>query len=150
MDIVIGSDHAGFRLKSVIKDFLLNDCSLRVLDVGTHSEEPVDYPDFGVAVADMISQGKCEKGILICGSGIGMSIIANKFSNVRAALCLDVENAKFSKAHNNANILVLAGRKTTTDNAKEIVKIWLQTPFTNEERHLKRLAKIVEIEKNNR
>ena len=146
-DIAIGSDHAGFLLKKAIKFFLVQDCQMRVFDAGTDSEESVDYPDFGAIVANKVATGICPKGVLICGSGIGMSIVANKFANIRAALCLDVESAILSRQHNDANILVLAGRKTSVEQALEIVKVWLQTEFVGG-RHAKRLAKIGIIEQN--
>ena len=109
--IIIGADHAGFALKEALKPFLA-EMGLDVTDAGTDSDRSVDYPDFGACVAEAVSAGIFPRGILICGSGVGMSIVANRFPGVRAALCLDEETARLSRMHNDANILVLAGRKT--------------------------------------
>jgi len=140
MKIIIGSDHAGFALKEALKRVFDG-----MTDVGTDSEDSVDYPDFGARVAHAISSGEFERGILICGSGVGMSIVANKFPGVRAALCTDTETARLSRMHNDANVLVLAGRRTDTDTAVAIVDVWLATPFEGE-RHARRLDKIRNIE----
>jgi ribose 5-phosphate isomerase B len=142
--MIIGSDHAGFALKESVKGFL-SSAGFRVFDAGTHREESVDYPDYGVLAAERVSSGEFEKGILICGSGVGMAIVANKFPGIRAALCLDEETARLSRRHNDSNILVLAGRKTETDAAERIIKAWMETPFDGG-RHQKRLDKIREIE----
>ena len=106
--IIIGSDHAGFPLKEVVKQYLA-EMGYDVTDAGTDSPANVDYPDFGAIVAQRVSAGEFDRGILVCGSGVGMSIVANKFPGVRAALCLDEETARMSRLHNDANILVLAG-----------------------------------------
>lgn len=143
MKIIIGSDHAGFSLKENVKIFLEED--MEVLDVDTHNGESVDYPDFGAKVAEKVSSGEFKRGILVCGSGVGMTIVANKFPNVRAALCLDSETALMSRKHNDANVLVLAGRKTDIETAKTIVKTWLETEFEGG-RHSRRLDKIKDIE----
>jgi ribose 5-phosphate isomerase B len=143
--IIIGSDHAGFVLKEGLKGFLAEK-GIEVLDAGTYSDEAVDYPDFACTVAENVSSGKVEKGILVCGSGVGMSIAANRFPGVRAALCLDEGMARMSRLHNDANVLILAGRKTDLDTAERIVKIWLETGFEGG-RHQGRLDKIVELEK---
>ncbi len=144
MRIIIGSDHAGFALKESIKGFL-SSAGVRTFDAGTHRDESVDYPDYGVLAAGRVSSGEFEKGILVCGSGVGMAIVANKFPGVRAALCLDEETARLSRQHNDSNILVLAGRKTEAAAAERIVKTWLETPFEGG-RHQKRLDKIRELE----
>ena len=144
MRFIIGSDHAGFALKEAVKSYL-SSAGYRVFDAGTHREESVDYPDYGVLAAERVSSGEFEKGILICGSGVGMTIVANKFPGIRAALCLDEETAGLSRQHNDSNILVLAGRKTEPAAAERIVKAWLETPFEGG-RHLKRLDKIRQIE----
>lgn len=144
MRIIIGSDHAGFALKETVKSYL-SSAGYRVFDAGTHREESVDYPDYGVLAAERVSSGEFEKGILICGSGVGMTIVANKFPGIRAALCLDEETAGLSRQHNDSNILVLAGRKTEPAAAERIVKAWLETPFEGG-RHQKRLDKIRQIE----
>lgn len=144
MKIVIGSDHAGFSLKEQVKH-LLNEMRIEMDDVGTESEESVDYPDYGIAVARKVSSGAADRGVLVCGSGVGMSIVANKFPAVRAALCLDEDTAMMSRRHNDSNILVLAGRKTDFREAESIVRIWLDTPFEGG-RHQRRLDKIRAIE----
>jgi ribose 5-phosphate isomerase B len=144
MKIAIGSDHAGFGLKEEIAG-LLKHLGMEIVDCGTHTADSVDYPDFGEKVSKLVSTGKAERGILICGTGIGMSMVANKFPNVRAALCNDLFCAKTSRLHNDANILVLGGRIIGRDLAAEIVKVWMSTPFEGE-RHLKRLHKIRKIE----
>lgn len=144
MKIAIGCDHAGFGLKEEIIALLQN-LGVDYTDCGTDSAESVDYPDFGRKVAELVSTGSIEKGILICGTGLGMSMVANKYPNVRAALCNDMFTAKMSRLHNDANILVIGGRIVGRDLAHEIVKTWLSTPFGGE-RHLKRIRKIKEIE----
>lgn len=115
------------------------------IDCGTNGTDSVDYPDFGGKVSELVSSGKIDRGILICGTGLGMSMVANKFPHVRAALCNDLFTAKMSRMHNDANILVLGGRIIGKDLAAEIVKVWLTTPFEGD-RHLKRLHKIRKIE----
>ncbi|NQU02795.1 MAG: ribose 5-phosphate isomerase B, partial [Syntrophaceae bacterium] len=146
MKIAIGSDHAGFSLKEYVKKFL-EDMNVEIDDAGTVSEEPVDYPDYGIAVARKVSSGIAERGILVCGSGIGMSIVANKLPGIRAALCLDADTALMSRRHNNSNVLVLAGRKTDAREAEPILRTWLDTPFDGG-RHQLRLDKIRAIELN--
>lgn len=136
--IVLGSDHAGFALKEKIKQYL-RDLEIEVEDVGTFSESSVNYAEYGRQVASRVSSGDFERGILICGSGIGMSMVANRFPHVRAALCQDVLSAKLSRLHNNANILVMGGRLVGDILAEEIVKTWLETPFEGG-RHLERLT----------
>ncbi|MCX5845819.1 MAG: ribose 5-phosphate isomerase B [Deltaproteobacteria bacterium] len=142
--IIIGSDHAGFLLKEAIKQYLA-DKGYALTDVGTDSTEPVDYPDFAAKVANRVSAGGFDRGILVCGSGAGMTIVANKFPHIRAALCLDEETARLSRLHNDTNILVLAGRRTDTELAKSITQMWLNTEFEGG-RHQKRIDKIREIE----
>ena len=143
--IAIGSDHGGFDLKEKIKKFL-TERKIGVEDLGTVTRESVDYPDYGIKVSKLVSEGKVERGILICGTGIGMSIVANKFPKVRAALCHDSYSARMSREHNDANVLILGGRVTGDELALEIVKIWLETSFSGG-RHKSRLEKIEEIEK---
>ena len=142
--IAIGSDHAGFGLKEDILG-LLKVLNMDIVDCGTNSTESVDYPDFGARVSELVSSGEVERGILICGTGLGMSMVANKYPNVRAALCNDLFSAKMSRMHNDANILVMGGRVIGKDLAAEILKVWLSTTFEGE-RHLKRLNKINKIE----
>jgi ribose 5-phosphate isomerase B len=140
----IGCDHAGLELKNeIIK--LLSALGIECIDYGTNTPESVDYPDFGEKVSEAVSSGKIERGILICGTGIGMSIVANKFPRIRASLCNDLFTAQMSRRHNDANVLVLGGRIVGKDLAKEIVKTWVNTPFDGE-RHFSRLKKITLIE----
>jgi ribose 5-phosphate isomerase B len=146
--MIIGSDHAGFSLKEALR-LHLEGRGFAVTDVGTGSEEAVDYPDFGKQVAGAVSRGLFPRGIMICGSGIGMSIVANRFPGVRGALCLDAETARLSRMHNDSNVLVLAGRKTESATAIEILHAWLDTPFEGG-RHRKRLEKIEEIQVNSK
>lgn len=126
--IAIGCDHAAYPLKEKVKAYLIAR-GIDVEDVGTQSEESVDYPDFGIKVASLVSTGKFERGILLCGTGLGMSMVANRFSCVRAALCTDLFSAIMSRRHNNSNILVMGGRVTGEGLALEILKAWLETPF---------------------
>jgi ribose 5-phosphate isomerase B len=143
--IIIGCDHAGFPLKEIIRQYLAN-LRYDITDVGTDSRDPVDYPDFGAKVAERVSSGEFDKGILLCGSGIGMAIVANKFPHIRAVVCLDEETARMSRLHNDTNILVLAGRRTEKDAAKSITRLWLSTEFEGD-RHQRRIDKIEAIEK---
>ena len=144
MKIAIGCDHAGAALKNEILP-VLKELSVEWINFGTDTEESVDYPDFGEKVSEAVSNGKVDRGLLICGTGIGMSIVANKFPGVRAALCSETFSAKMSRLHNDANILVLPGRVIDKETAKEIVKVWFTTPFEGG-RHQKRLDKIKTIE----
>jgi ribose 5-phosphate isomerase B len=144
--IIIGADHAGFSLKETVKPYL-TERKIAVTDVGADSAEPVDYPDFGKKVAEGVSSGKFDRGVLVCGSGVGMTITANKYPKVRAVLCLDEETARLSRLHNDTNILVLAGRRTDAETAKRIVGTWLSTTFDGG-RHQRRLDKITHIESN--
>jgi len=142
--IIIGADHAGFSLKEAAKPYL-TERNLVITDVGTHSDEPVDYPDFGARVAEKVASGEFKRGILVCGSGVGMTIVANKYPGVRAVLCLDEETARLSRMHNDTNILVLAGRRTDPKTAKTIIGTWLRTAFEGG-RHQRRLDKITDTE----
>jgi ribose 5-phosphate isomerase B len=135
--VIIGSDHAAYPMKEAVKQHLLGK-GYRVEDAGTHGLDSVDYPDFGIRVASQVSSGTFERGILLCGTGIGMSMVANKFRNVRAALCNEPFGAAMSRRHNDANILVLGGRVTGDVLALELVDVWLNTPFEGG-RHRRRL-----------
>jgi ribose 5-phosphate isomerase B len=138
LTIAIASDHAGYCLKNEIKQaFPENDWH----DFGAFDNAPVDYPETGYPAAHAVADGSCAKGILICGSGIGMSIVANKVRGIRAALCNSIEIARLSRLHNDANVLVLAGRFTATPLALKIIKVWLETPFEGG-RHQARIDKI--------
>lgn len=146
MTIAIASDHGGFELKEDLKAFL-ETMGITCSDLGTiNGEESVDYPDFGIELSRKVSDGEFEKGILICGTGIGMSIVANKFPKVRAALVWDAFTARMAKEHNDANVLVIGGRTTARELAREIAKTWLEARFEGG-RHQRRLDKIREIEK---
>ena len=140
MSIIIGSDHAGFPMKAKVKAFL-QDRGIEVEDAGTYSEESVDYTDFGKKVAHNVSDGAFERGILICGTGLGMSMVANRFRGVRAALVNDLFSAIMSRRHNDSNILVLGGRLIGDTLALQLVETWLETPF-DEGRHQRRLEKM--------
>ena len=126
--IIIGCDHAAYPLKEKVKDYLAGK-GIDVEDVGTNSEESVDYPDFGKKVSSMVSNGNFKRGILMCGTGIGMSMVANKFPHIRAALCTEPFSAEMSRRHNDSNILVMGGRMLGETLALEIVRVWLETPF---------------------
>ncbi|GFE58914.1 ribose 5-phosphate isomerase B [Geobacter sp. AOG1] len=143
--IALGSDHGGLELKESIKE-LLRERGVAVVDCGTDNGNSVDYPDFGEKVARKISSGEVEKGILFCGTGIGMSIVANKYPRVRAALVTDAFMAQMAKEHNNANILVLGGRVLDADKARSMVSIWLDATFEGG-RHQGRLDKITALER---
>ncbi|NOX35247.1 MAG: ribose 5-phosphate isomerase B [Deltaproteobacteria bacterium] len=138
--IIIGSDHAAYELKEKIKTYLV-DKGYSVEDAGTDSTESVNYVDYGKKVASAVSKGRYLKGVLLCGTGLGMSIVANRFLNVRAALCSDVFSAKMSRVHNDSNILVLGGRIVGDILAFELVQTWLDTGFEGG-RHLERIKSI--------
>ncbi len=146
MKVVIGADHGGWSLKEHLKGFL-GRLGHEVVDVGTSSAESVDYPDYGRTVAKRVAGGEAERGIAICSSGIGMSIVTNKVAGVRSALCHDVRAAKFSRAHNDANVLALGGGVVTPEQAEEIVRVWLETSFEAGGRHERRVGKINELDR---
>ncbi len=145
MRIGLACDHGGFELKEKVKLFLRS-IDIEPVDMGTFTEDSVDYPDFGILVAEKVSRGELERGILICGTGIGMSILANKVPGIRATLANDLYSSRCSREHNDSNILVIGGRIVGEDLAKEIVKVWLDTPFAGG-RHRRRLDKIAALEK---
>lgn len=145
MKLCIGADHAGYQLKEVIRDYVVAR-GVDVEDVGTFSSDPVDYPDFAAEVGARVSVGECDRGILICGAGIGMAMVANKFRGVRAGVAADVWSAKMSREHNDANVLVLAGRAVDDAAAKEIADAWLDARFEGG-RHARRVEKMAEIER---
>lgn len=144
MKIGIGSDHGGFELKEYIKEFLDKE-GISYIDYGTNSLESVDYPDYGRKVAEAVVAKEVDKAIVICGTGIGISISCNKVKGIRCALCGDTYSARMSREHNNANILALGGRVIGRDLAIEIVSAWLESEFAGG-RHEKRIEKISEIE----
>ncbi len=142
--IAIGSDHGGYELKNSIVEFLKNK-KYAVEDMGTHSRDACDYPLIGFEVAKAVAEGKADKGVLICKTGVGMAIIANKLRGIRAAACYDKEMARSSVEHNDCNIIVLAADYTDTDKAIEILKVWLEAEHAGE-RHARRVKQIKEIE----
>ena len=143
--IGIGSDHGGFALKEAIKKHL-EERGLEYKDYGTYSDASCDYPVYGRAVAKAVAAGECQLGILICGTGIGISITANKVPGVRAALCSDCFSAEATRLHNNANILALGARVLGEGLALKIVDTFLDTPFSGEEKHSRRINKISQLE----
>jgi ribose 5-phosphate isomerase B len=138
--IAVASDHAGFDLKEILKRDL-QEAGLEVLDLGTNSTQSVDYPDFGTAMADAVASGKAERGVLVCGTGIGISMAANRNPKVRAALVHDVTSARLSRLHNDANIVAFGQRLIGTETAREALKVFLGTEFEGG-RHATRVAKL--------
>lgn len=147
MKIAIASDHGGFTLKQSVVTFLKKQGN-EVIDLGNKGDESVDYPDYAVQVAEKVSEGQVDAGVLICGTGIGMCIVANKFKGVRAAVVSDAYSARMAKEHNNANVLCVGGRVVNSIKAEEIVQTWLEAQFEGG-RHERRLDKIREVEKKN-
>ncbi len=137
MNIAVGSDHGGFELKQLVEDFL-SKAGHSVESVGCFDLNSVDYPDFAAKVCALVGEGHCERGILVCGTGIGMSIAANRHRNIRAALCHETFTARMSREHNNANVLCLGGRVVGPELALEIVRTWVATEFSGG-RHQRRL-----------
>lgn len=146
MRVAIGCDHAGYELKNELVKYLQHQ-KIEVHDMGTFSKESVDYPDYAMQVCQTVMRDQSDFGILVCYTGIGMSMAANKFKGIRAALIHSVENAKLTREHNNANVLCLGAKDTSFNVAKEIVDTFLNTKFT-EGRHLQRVEKVMKIEKN--
>ncbi|MTI46876.1 ribose 5-phosphate isomerase B [Sporosalibacterium faouarense] len=144
MKIALGSDHGGYELKELIKNHL-EEKGIEYVDCGTNSTESVDYPEFGRKVAETVKEGTCELGIVCCGTGIGISISANKVPGIRCALCSDCYSARMSKEHNNANVLALGARVLGRDLAMEIVDTWIESEFQGG-RHERRVNKISDIE----
>ena len=138
--ISIASDHGGFNLKEDISLFL-NQLGFEVNDLGPSNSNAVDYPDYGISIATYISDNIDARGIVICGTGVGMSIVVNRFPGIRGALCSDIYTAKLSREHNDSNLLVMGGRVVGVGLAREIVQVWLNTPFEGG-RHIKRIEKI--------
>jgi RpiB/LacA/LacB family sugar-phosphate isomerase len=145
MKIVIGSDHAGFQLKAAMGD-LLRSLNQEVLDIGAFNENPSDYPDFAEAVGRAILDRKAERGVLICGSGVGASVAANKLTGIRASVCHDCYSAHQGVEHDDMNVLVLGSRIIGVKLAEDLVKAFLAAKFTNEDRHVRRLAKVKALE----
>lgn len=145
MRIAIGADHGGVDLKIAIRQHL-ESAGHDVQDFGAYSHESTDYPDYARAVAEVVARGQFDRGILICGTGQGMAITANKVRGIRAAVCLDTYSARMSREHNNANVLCLGGRVVGPGLALDIVDIWLRTEFSDSPRHQRRVDKIAEVE----
>jgi ribose 5-phosphate isomerase B len=143
LKLALGSDHAGFELKQSIAQYL-REKNIQFEDFGAHSSDRVDYPDYAVKVARAVAAGKFTAGILICGTGIGMSIVANKIRGIRAALCTSEYMAEYSRRHNDANILCLGGRILSPEEARRITEAWLTSPF-EAGRHAQRLRKMAEL-----
>lgn len=136
--IVIGADHGGLELKEAVKKYLLERGDIEVLDIGTYTAESVDYPLYGVKVGKAVAKGEADRGIVVCGTGIGITIAANKIKGIRAANCVTPVMAEMSRKHNNANVLGLGGRILDTTTALEITRLWLETPYEGG-RHQQRL-----------
>jgi len=145
MRIVLGCDHAGYDLKRELTGFL-HDLGHEIIDVGTNSPDPVDYPDYAEALAKVIRENRADRGVLICGSGVGASIAANKIPGIRAGICHDTYSAHQSVEHDNVNVLVMGARIIGIALAKDIVQAFFGAEFTGEERHIRRLKKVKEIE----
>jgi ribose 5-phosphate isomerase B len=145
MKIVIGSDHAGYALKNSMGD-LLRSLGHQVVDVGAFNENPSDYPDYAAAVGRAVLEGKADRGVLVCGSGVGASVAANKIMGIRAAVCHDTYSAHQGVEHDDMNVLVLGSRVIGVKLAEDLVKAFLAAKFTNEERHVRRINKIRALE----
>ncbi|MBR7110892.1 MAG: ribose 5-phosphate isomerase B [Clostridia bacterium] len=145
MKVSIATDHAGLEIKNELKT-RLEKAGYTVVDYGTHTKDSCDYPDYALPACEAVVDGTVDKGILVCMTGIGMSVAANKVKGVRAALVRDKETAKLTREHNDSNVLVISGLFTPIDEAEEICSIWLSTAFSEEERHARRIRKISEIE----
>jgi ribose 5-phosphate isomerase B len=142
--IALGSDHAGYTIKEYLKEHLVKE-NLEYYDFGTFSVEPVDYPEIALKVAQAIEKGEFKRGVLICGTGIGMSIVANKFRGIRGSVCHDHYTARVSRSHNDSNLLILGSRVISSKLAWELFRIWLETPFSGG-RHERRIQKLLQIE----
>ena len=145
MKIAIGCDHGGFGLKGALVSYLEKQ-GYEYVDFGCYDKNSVDYTDYGIAVAEAVASGKCDKGILICGTGIGMSIVANKVKGVRCAHCHDIYSAKMTRLHNDTNVLAFGERVIGAGLMVDIVDTFLKTEFSNEERHIRRVQKIKDLE----
>ena len=141
MKVAVASDHGGYAAKEAVKS-LLSSMGIAVTDFGTDSGESVDYPEYGFRVAEAVASKKFDRGILVCGTGIGMSVVANKVKGIRAALCSSPEAAKLSREHNDSNILCLGGRLLDGKQVEEIVRVWVSTGFSGDERHVRRIQQI--------
>ncbi len=145
MRIVIGSDHAGFELKGTIVSYI-QDLGHQIIDVGTNNAEPVDYPEYAEAVGKAILEERADRGIMICGSGVGASIAVNKLPGIRAGLCHDTYSAHQGVEHDNINVLIMGARVIGIETARELVRAYIGAEFTEDERHLRRLDKLSKLE----
>jgi RpiB/LacA/LacB family sugar-phosphate isomerase len=145
MRIVIGCDHAGFELKKVVSR-LLEEENLDVIDIGSYDTDPVDYPDYAEAIGLAIMEGRADRGVIICGSGVGASVAANKLPGIRAGLCHDTYSARQGVEHDDMNVLALGARVIGPELARELVLAYVRANFTGEERHRRRLAKVQALE----
>lgn len=145
MRVALGSDHAGFELKQKVADFVRK-LGHEVLDVGTYSTDPVDYPDYAEAVGKALLENRADRGVLICGSGVGASVAANKLPGIRAGLCHDTYSAHQGVEHDDMNVLVMGGRIIGLELAHELIRAYLAAGFTGEERHRRRLKKVIALE----
>lgn len=143
--IALGNDHAGLELKNAIKAHL-DERKIEYKDFGTYTEDSCDYAVFAEKAARAVASGECELGILCCGTGVGISMAANKVRGIRAACCSDLFSAEMTRRHNDANILCMGGRVVSVERALELADIFLDTPFSNEERHIRRIAQITDLE----
>lgn len=143
--IALGADHAGYALKEALKSWLVTR-GWQVMDYGTQSVEPADYPDFAAAVGEAVASGKAERGVLVCGTGTGMAMAANKVAGVRAAACADAYTARMSREHNDANVLALGARITAAEAAFEILAVWLEAAFQGG-RHARRVGKLGDLDR---
>lgn len=139
--IAIASDHGGFEYKKLLKEYL-EARGLEYKDFGTYSSDACDYPDYAKPLCESILSGECDKGILICGTGIGMSITANRYAGIRAAVCTETFSAQATREHNDANVLCMGARVISPEKCIELTDIFLNTPFSNDERHIRRIEKI--------
>ena len=146
MKIVLGADHAGYPLKTLLLPFLKSE-GHEVLDLGTHSADPVDYPDYARMVGEAVQQGRAERGVIVCGSGVGACVAANKLLGIRAALCHETYTAHQGVEHDDINVLCLGGRVVGPALAQDILRAWLAARFTKEERHQRRLDKVKALER---
>ncbi|MBU0705705.1 ribose 5-phosphate isomerase B [Patescibacteria group bacterium] len=145
--VIIGSDHAGFQTKERIKKELGSE--FEFVDVGTHNGDSVDYPIYAEKVGQQVAVTPGVKGVLVCGSGIGVSIAANKVNGIRAALCYNKRSAELARLHNDANVIATVGREETFDDPADVVRVFLKTDFSGEDRHARRVQQIMDIEKRN-
>jgi ribose 5-phosphate isomerase B len=143
--VALGADHAGWELKEHLKAWLI-DAGYPILDFGTHSADPVDYPDYAVAVGEAVVAGKADRGVLVCGTGLGVAMAANKVPGVRAASCVETYTARMSREHNDANVLGIGARLVDGEAAVEVLRLWLETAFAGG-RHQRRLDRIADIER---